>query len=84
MYSNLTAYLIPLTLNEVYGKVTAMARKDWVSANIPVGLAERLDEFLKTQDSYKMGYTSRNQIIVDMIKEFLSKYEKGEKRKSKS
>ncbi|MGI0046199.1 MAG: hypothetical protein ACREBB_03290 [Nitrosotalea sp.] len=58
-----------------------MARKDWVSANIPLGLAERLDEFLKTQDSYKMGYTSRNQIIVDIVKDFLSKWEpKGEKR----
>ncbi len=58
-----------------------MARKDWVSANIPVGLAERLDEFLKTQDSYKMGYTSRNQIIVDIVKDFLAKYDsKGEKR----
>ncbi len=58
-----------------------MARKDWVSANIPLGLAERLDEFLKTQDSYKMGYTSRNQIIVDIVKDFLSKYDsKGEKR----
>ena len=58
-----------------------MARKDWVSANIPVGLAERLDEFLKTQDSYKMGYTSRNQIIVDIVKDFLAKYDsKSEKR----
>ncbi|HJT09693.1 MAG TPA: hypothetical protein VJ771_02815 [Candidatus Nitrosotalea sp.] len=62
-----------------------MARKDWVSANIPVGLAERLDEFLKTQDSYKMGYTSRNQIIVDIVKDFLTKYDsKTEKRKSKN
>lgn len=58
-----------------------MARKDWVSANIPVGLAERLDEFLKTEDSYKMGFTSRNQIIVDIVKEFLQTWEsKGEKR----
>lgn len=63
-----------------------MARKDWVSANIPLGLAERLDEFLKTQDSYKLGYTSRNQIIVDIVKDFLSKWEtKGERRlKSKN
>ena len=61
-----------------------MARKDWVSANIPVGLAERLDEFLKTQDSYKMGYTSRNQIIVDIVKDFLTKYDKSEKRKSRN
>lgn len=62
-----------------------MARKDWVSANIPLGLAERLDEFLKTDDSYKMGYTSRNQIIVDIVKDFLQTWEsKGEKRRSKS
>ncbi|MDE1816333.1 MAG: hypothetical protein KGI11_07230 [Thaumarchaeota archaeon] len=61
-----------------------MARKDWVSANIPVGLAERLDEFLKTQDSYKMGYTSRNQIIVDIVKDFLAKYDKSERRKSRN
>ena len=62
-----------------------MARKDWVSANIPVGLAERLDEFLKTESSYKMGYTSRNQIIVDIVKDFLQTWEsKGEKRRSKS
>jgi len=63
-----------------------MARKDWVSANIPVGLAERLDEFLKTENSYKMGYTSRNQIIVDIVKDFLQTWEsKGEKRhKAKS
>ncbi|MFZ1076781.1 MAG: hypothetical protein WAN47_05055 [Nitrosotalea sp.] len=61
-----------------------MARKDWVSANIPVGLAERLDEFLKTEDSYKMGFTSRNQIIVDIVKDFLQTWEsKGEKRRSK-
>ncbi|MGB9002891.1 MAG: hypothetical protein WCC52_03695 [Nitrosotalea sp.] len=61
-----------------------MARKDWVSANIPLGLAERLDEFLKTDDSYKMGYTSRNQIIVDIVKDFLQTWEsKGEKRRSK-
>jgi len=62
-----------------------MARKDWVSANIPVGLAERLDEFLKTESSYKMGYTSRNQIIVDIVKDFLQTWEsKGEKRRLKS
>ncbi|GEM_PF-3408236 len=61
-----------------------MARKDWVSANIPVGLAERLDEFLKTQDSYKMGYTSRNQIIVDIVKEFLSKYDSKSEKRSRS
>ncbi len=61
-----------------------MARKDWVSANIPLGLAERLDEFLKTEDSYKMGYTSRNQIIVDIVKDFLQTWEsKGEKHRSK-
>ncbi|MGI0101211.1 MAG: hypothetical protein ACREA7_01280 [Nitrosotalea sp.] len=61
-----------------------MARKDWVSANIPVGLAERLDEFLKTDDSYKMGYTNRNQIIVDIVKDFLQTWEpKGEKRRSR-
>ena len=61
-----------------------MARKDWVSANIPVGLAERLDEFLKTQDSYKMGYTSRNQIIVDIVKDFLTKYEPKSEKRSRS
>ena len=62
-----------------------MARKDWVSANIPVGLAERLDEFLRTQESYKMGYTSRNQIIVDVVKDFLHKWEpKAERRPSKA
>ena len=61
-----------------------MARKDWVSANIPVGLAERLDEFLKTQDSYKLGYTSRNQIIVDIVKDFLAKYDTKSEKRSRS
>lgn len=61
-----------------------MTRKDWVSANIPVGLAERLDEFLKTQDSYKMGYTSRNQIIVDIVKDFLAKYDTKSEKRSRS
>ncbi|MDE1766171.1 MAG: hypothetical protein KGI27_07850 [Thaumarchaeota archaeon] len=61
-----------------------MARKDWVSANIPLGLAERLDEFLKTHDSYKMGYTNRNQIIVDIVKDFLSKWETRSERRPKS
>lgn len=58
-----------------------MVRSDWISANIPVGLAEKLDKFVESKDGKRMGFSNRNQVIVSAIRDFLEKWESSRSEK---
>ena len=54
-----------------------MARQDWTSANIPIALAKKLEEFLESSEGKEWGFSNRNQLIVHLIRDFLQKWEQG-------
>jgi metal-responsive CopG/Arc/MetJ family transcriptional regulator len=58
-----------------------MVRSDWISANIPIGLAEKLDKFVKSKEGKRMGFSNRNQVIVNAIRDFLEKWESSRSEK---
>lgn len=58
-----------------------MARKDWASIGIPVGLADRLDEFLESTEAKRMGVTSRQQVLTLLVRDLLEKWDIERKKK---
>lgn len=51
-----------------------MARSDWYYPNIPIEMADALDDILKKQGR-KYGYTNKHELIRAILAEFISKFE---------
>ena len=43
----------------------------WKTVKLPKGLAERVDEFVKSQEAYHQGWTSNSQVVAHAIRQFL-------------
>ena len=43
----------------------------WKTVKLPKGLAERVDEFVKSQEAYRQGWTSNSQVVAHAIRQFL-------------
>ena len=43
----------------------------WKTVKIPKGLSERIDEFVKSDDAYRLGLTSNSQVVAHVIRQFL-------------
>jgi len=43
----------------------------WKTVKVPKGLSERIDEFVKSQDAYRLGLTSNSQVVAHAIRQFL-------------
>jgi len=48
-----------------------LSRKDFVSVGIPKGLCDEIDKYLKTDEAKKFGYTSRPEVIAQIIRHWL-------------
>ncbi|MCH7560735.1 MAG: hypothetical protein IIC67_05110 [Thaumarchaeota archaeon] len=49
---------------------------DWETVKLPKQMAERLTEFVTTNYAKNSGFTSKSQIVVFAVREFLSNYSK--------
>ena len=56
-----------------------MARSDWQTVSLPIGLLNRLQEFLRSDYAKRNGFTSKADVISMMLREFLDSYEQSEK-----
>ena len=54
-----------------------MAKSDWYSVSMPIGLIERLNEFLKSDYAKKNGFTSKADVLIFILREFLDSYEQS-------
>ena len=43
----------------------------WKTVKVPKGLSERIDEFVKSQEAYRLGLTSNSQVVAYAIRQFL-------------
>ena len=43
----------------------------WKTVKLPKGLAERVDEIVKSQEAYHQGWTSNSQVVAHAIRQFL-------------
>ena len=43
----------------------------WKTVKIPKGLSERIDEFVESQEAYRLGLTSHSQVVAHAIRQFL-------------
>ena len=43
----------------------------WKTVKLPKGVAERVDEFVKSQEAYHQGWTSNSQVVAHAIRQFL-------------
>jgi metal-responsive CopG/Arc/MetJ family transcriptional regulator len=43
----------------------------WKTVKLPKGLSERVDEFVKSQEAYHQGWTSKSQVVAHAIRQFL-------------
>jgi len=48
-----------------------MVKTEWTSISLPVPLMKQLDKYLETEDSLMKGYTSKAQVISQIIRKFL-------------
>ena len=51
-----------------------MARPDWRYINIPIEQAEALEHIVK-KDGKRLGITNRNELVKQLIRDFIEKYE---------
>ena len=43
----------------------------WKTVKVPKGLSERIDEFVRSKDAYRLGLTSNSQVVAHAIRQFL-------------
>jgi len=43
----------------------------WKTVKLPKGLSERIDEFVGSNDAYRLGLTSNSQVVAHAIRQFL-------------
>ena len=45
---------------------------EWETIRLPTELAQKVDNFLKTDFAKEFGYTSRSQVVVNSVRDFLA------------
>ena len=56
-----------------------MGKNDWYSVSLPTGLVERLNEFLKSDFAKNNGFTSKADVLVFILRDYLDNYDKLKK-----
>ena len=46
---------------------------EWETIRLPSDLAQKVDKFLETKFAKEIGFTSRSQVVVNGVREFLAK-----------
>ena len=54
-----------------------MARSDWGTVSIPIGMLARLQKFLESDAAKNNGFVSRSDVLVFILREFLDSYEQS-------
>jgi metal-responsive CopG/Arc/MetJ family transcriptional regulator len=52
-----------------------MARSDWQTVSLPIGLLSRLQEYLESEHAKNNGFISKSDVIVFLLREFLSQWQ---------
>jgi len=56
-----------------------LARSDWQTVSLPIGLLIRLQDFLLSDYAKRNGFTSKADVISMLLREFLDSYEQSVK-----
>ncbi len=60
----------------IYIRDTYVTMAEWETIRIPSGLSEKVDKFLETKFADEWGYTSKSQVIVSAVRNFLQQNRK--------
>ena len=60
-----------IAYNVSYG----MARSDWGTVSIPIGMLARLQKFLESDAAKNNGFVSRSDVLVFILRKFLEEEE---------
>ena len=52
-----------------------MARSDWGTVSIPIGMLARLQKFLESDAAKNNGFVSRSDVLVFILRKFLEEEE---------
>lgn len=47
---------------------------DWETIKLPKHMVQKINEFIETEYAQQNGYTSKSQVVVSAVREFLKKY----------
>ena len=48
----------------------------WVTIKIPIGLFDRLNDYVEGKEARHLGLTSKSQTVAHVIRQFLEEYER--------
>lgn len=55
--------------------MSTMDLAKWQTIPLPIGLVERIDDFLESKEARKMGVSSRPQLLAMIVRDFLDTWD---------